>query len=119
MYLLMSQAPNLHHIYPQNFLRGVEDIPVDAAPDSLMNICYLRARTNILISDRNPLEYFEEFKERGDFDRILGSHLIPRAFIERDNFTVEDYREFLYSRADAFCQSLKKALPDVEVTIVK
>lgn len=42
VYLLLSQAPNLHHIYPQNFLGNVEELPADASPDSLMNICYLR-----------------------------------------------------------------------------
>ncbi len=47
VYLLMTQAPNLHHIYPQNFLKNVESLPTDASSDSLMNICYLRAKTNI------------------------------------------------------------------------
>lgn len=118
VYLLMSQAPNLHHIYPQNFLRDVKGLSADAPPDSLMNICFLRARTNIQISDQNPLEYFQDFRDVRDFDGILKSHLIDRGFIDRGSFAPRDYREFLFARAEAFCQTLKDALPDVNVSIV-
>jgi len=118
VYLLMSQAPNLHHIYPQNFLRDVKGLPADAFPDSLMNICFLRARTNIQISDQNPLDYFQDFKGVRDFDGILGSHLIDRSFVERDSFSPNDFRDFLYARAEEFCRRLKNALPNVAVSIV-
>lgn len=91
VYLLLSQAPNLHHIYPQNFLKGITGLP-EPLIDSLMNICYLRAKTNIRIGDANPLHYFKEFEEttktscakstnhNNTFDEILRSHLIPREF---------------------------------------
>ncbi len=118
VYLQLSHAPNLHHIYPQNFLRNVEELPPEASPDSLMNICFLRARTNIQISDRNPLDYFKDFQTVQNFDGILASHLIDRSFVERDSFSPNDYRDFLYARADNFCQRLKDALPDVTVNIV-
>jgi hypothetical protein len=117
VYLQLSHAPNLHHIYPQNFLRNVEGLPPEASPDSLMNICFLRARTNIQISDRNPLDYFKDFQNVENFDEILDSHLIARSFIERDSFSPSDYRDFLHARADAFSKRLKDALPDVEVKI--
>lgn len=119
VYLLLSQSPNLHHIYPQNFLKKVQGLPADASPDSLMNMCFLRARTNIQISDKNPLDYFHEFRDVRGFSDILDSHLISRNFIERDSFSPPDYREFLYARAAAFCDTLKRALPNVEVTIVE
>ena len=119
VYLLLSQAPNLHHIYPQNFLQGIEGLPEDVEIDSLMNICYLRAKTNIKIGDKNPLHYFREFKSVDNFDSILESHLIPKEYIEREEFKPEDYRDFLYARADLFCQKLENELPDVEVKIVE
>jgi len=119
VYLLMSQSPNLHHIYPQNFLRKVEGLLPDASPDSLMNICYLRAKTNIRISDRNPLEYFQDFEKKvRDFQKILAANLIQRDYIEEENFTPKLYKKFLYARADELCQTLKSALPDVNVSIV-
>lgn len=117
VYLLLSQAPNLHHIYPQNFLKGVKSLPGDVSIDSLMNICFLRAKTNIQIGDRNPLHYFKEYENVRDFDMIIDSHLIPKEFIEKDSFVPEDYKEFLYARAELFCQKLRDELTDVEVQI--
>ena len=117
VYLLLSQAPNLHHIYPRNFLEKVTGLSKDVTIDSLMNICYLRAKTNIKIGDKNPLHYFREFKNLDNFDNMLKSHLIPKEFIEKEEFKPEDYRDFLYVRAELFCQKLKNELPDVEVII--
>ena len=119
IYLLLSQAPNLHHIYPQNFLKGVKSLNGDTSIDSLMNICFLRSKTNIQIRDRNPLHYFKEYESVRHFDRILDSHLIPRQFIEKDAFAPEDYRSFLYARAELFCQRLKNELTDVDVRITE
>lgn len=126
VYLLLSQAPNLHHIYPQHFLEGVKELSKTAPIDSLMNVCYLRAKTNIRIGDKNPLHYFKDFKEEfegnlrkvGSFDDILGSHLIPKEFVEKEEFKPKDYEDFLYTRAEWFCQKLKDELPNVEVEIV-
>ncbi len=118
VYLQLSHAPNLHHIYPQNFLRNIDVLPDDSSIDSLMNICFLRARTNIQISDRNPLEYFKDFEKVQHFDRILETHFIDKSFIELDTFKPNDYKEFLYNRAEIFCNSIKKALPDVAISIV-
>lgn len=117
VYLLLSQAPNLHHIYPQNFLKGVKSLPEGASIDSLMNICFLRARTNIQIGDKNPLHYFKEYETVRDFHKIIDSHLIPKEYLEKDSFVPEDYREFLYARAELFCKRLKDELKDVEVQI--
>ena len=117
VYLQLSQAPNLHHMYPQNFLKKAEGLPSDVSPDSLMNICYLRAKTNIQISDKNPLEYFRKYKDVRDFESILQSHLIPAEFISRVTFEPADYRDFLFARADLFTQKLRETLPDVDVRI--
>jgi hypothetical protein len=118
VYLLLSQAPNLHHIYPQNFLAQVSGLPADASIDSLMNICFLRARTNIQISDQNPLVYFKSFQSVKNFENILESHLIPRDYIEKPGFTPNDYREFLFARAQWFVEKLQYWLPNVEVSLV-
>jgi len=119
VYLLLSQAPNLHHIYPRNFLQNVKGLPEDSPIDSLMNICYLRAKTNIKIGDKNPLHYFQEFESVSNFDSILKSHLIPKEFIDKDEFKPADYKDFLYARAELFCKKLKDEMTDVEVKIVE
>jgi len=118
VYLLLTQSPNLHHIYPLNFLNKVKILPDDVDPNSLMNICFLRALTNIQIGDKNPLTYFRNFDKVNKFDHILNSHLIPKEFIEKEEFNPSDYRGFLYYRAQMFAEKLKNSLPDVEVKIV-
>lgn len=118
VYLRLSQAPNLHHIYPQNFLNGVEGLPSDVSPDSLMNICFIRARTNIQIRDKNPLTYFKEFENVKKFDKILQSHFIPQEFIYRKTFRQSDYGKFLHTRAQWLAESLKAELADVDVKII-
>lgn len=118
VYLLLSQAPNLHHIYPQNFLKKKTELPAGITADSLMNICFIRADTNIHIGDKNPLTYFKDYAGKRGFDKILKSHLIPRKYIERDRFEIQDYIAFLMDRAQWFVDRLKEELPDVEVTIV-
>jgi len=118
VYLLLAHSPNLHHIYPLNFLSGVK-WSEPCHMDSLMNICYLRAKTNIHVGDKNPLHYFREYHGTSHFDEILQSHLIPKDFIEREQFVPSDYQEFLYARADRVCQKLKQELPDVKVNIAE
>jgi len=117
VYLVLSQAPNLHHIYPRDYLQKVGELPENTPIDSLMNICYLRAKTNIKISNKNPLQYFEEFDYSSSFKSVLESHLIPEGYIRKADFKPEDYEEFLYARAELFCQKLKEELPDVKVEI--
>lgn len=116
VYFFLSQAPNLHHIYPRDFLQK-QSLSDDTPIDSLMNICYLRAKTNIQIGNKNPLHYFKHYKMNVGFNQILDSHLIPGSFIIKDEFEPEDYLDFLYARADLFCQKLKDELPDVKVNI--
>lgn len=117
VYLLLTQGPNLHHIYPLNFLKGISSSLNGADPNSLMNICFLRALTNIRIGDKNPLTYFEDFRGNAGFERILESHLIPGEFIRRTEFHPSDFQQFLNARAERFATRLKESLPDVEVTI--
>lgn len=119
VYLLLSQTPNLHHIYPRKFLEKIANLPNDVSIDSLMNICFIRAATNIRIGDKNPLSYFKEFSNSvRNFDSILESHLIPKDFVERESFSPAQYRDFLFARAEWFAKRLKQELPDVEVKIV-
>ena len=118
VYLLLSQAPNLHHIYPQNFLKQIKGIPGGVDADSLMNICFIRARTNIRIGDKNPLTYFKDFETVRDFPKILESHLIPADFVKRETFSPNDYADFLSARASWLAERLREELPDVEVGIV-
>jgi len=52
-----------------------------------------------------------------DFENILKSHLIPREFIDKEQFEVEDYYKFLLTRASLFAETPKAELSDVKVII--
>lgn len=118
VYPELSQAPNLHHIYPQNFLKD-KGLPGNTPIHSLMNICFLRAKTNIRIGDNSPLVYFKDYKQKNEnaYSKIIQSHLIPIEYIERDKFDPKDYESFLDARADLFIKALKAELPDVELEV--
>lgn len=119
VYLLLSKAPNLHHIYPRNFLKKQELLPDGCDIDSLMNICFIRADTNIKISDKNPLAYFDDYRRKVKaFDRILTSHLIPEDYTINKEYSPNIYRDFLYDRADWLAKKYKEAIPDADIIIV-
>jgi hypothetical protein len=119
VYLKLSQAPNLHHIYPQNFLDKIQLADKEMI-DSLMNIRFLRTQTNIKIGDKNPLHYFKEFERQNPkrFDEILNSHLIPKDFIQESEFVPQDYIKLLNARVELFAKKIKEALPDLKVKVV-
>jgi hypothetical protein len=55
-YYMLTDKPNLHHIFPSNFIAsnpGKNRVDVN----SLMNIAYITQLTNIRISDKNPIDY--------------------------------------------------------------
>ena len=62
---MLTDKPNLHHIFPSNFIAtnpGKNRVGVN----SLMNIAYITQLTNILISDKNPINYIAEL-DKGEF----------------------------------------------------
>ena len=78
-YYQATDKPNLHHIFPRNFVEnaagGAELLGKDRV-DSLMNIAYLTQLTNLVISDQNPVDYLKPFVEAARFDQVLESHLL-------------------------------------------
>jgi hypothetical protein len=80
VYYLLTDKPNLHHIFPSNYIqsnRGKNKLD----SNSLMNIAYLTQLTNIKISDKNPMVYLREY-DNPEFQKILGTHLIPSEILE-------------------------------------
>jgi len=57
--LVHGFEPQFHHVFPRDFLKGkakTEQI------EALANIAIIGAGTNIRISNKNPLDYFERYK---------------------------------------------------------
>lgn len=81
----------VHHIFPKARLykHGYSRPEVNA----LANFCFLTQDTNLVISDRDPAEYFAEVEQR--HPGALSSQWIP---LDRELWKIENYREFLKAR---------------------
>lgn len=107
----------VHHIFPKALLYRNDYSRPDV--NALANFTFLTRETNLLVSDRDPAEYLEEFVARQP--GAVESHWIP---MDRNLWKVENYLDFLTARrellakaANEFLDSLLKgAVPQPEVT---
>ncbi|MDG2014822.1 MAG: DUF262 domain-containing protein [Pirellulaceae bacterium] len=80
VYYELTDHPNLHHIFPLDYCeKNLGEHGRQA--DSLLNIAYLTQITNLQISNRNPLEYLQDYVETG-FDVVQRTHLLPSGLTE-------------------------------------
>ncbi|MBC1220045.1 hypothetical protein, partial [Nostoc sp. UCD120] len=103
VYYLLTDKPNLHHIFPVNFIKQ-SGIASQIECDSLMNIAYLSQITNLKISDKNPLDYLKEYDEPA-LEAVLRSHLIPTTILE-------------WSRADALPENALSIFIEERITLL-
>ena len=110
-YYALTDKPNLHHMFPVNF---IANHPGKSAVDvnSLMNIAYLTQLTNIRISDDNPIAYISDLDVPG-FAEILPTHLVPPIILEwaRCKAMPENaLDQFVQARAEEFLARLRGQL---------
>jgi len=75
-FFFTTDKPNLHHIFPTNSAYVLENKHNNKiTSDSLMNIAYLTQITNLDITNRNPLEYMQDY-DNPAFMAIMSSHLL-------------------------------------------
>lgn len=98
----------LHHIFPKALLykHGYNKAEVNA----IANFTFLTQETNLLISDRSPVEYLEEFikKQPG----AVESHWIP---MDRELWKVENYIDFLAARRELLAKAANDFLDSLYV----
>jgi hypothetical protein len=115
VYYALTDKPNLHHIFPDNYIRnhpGTNKLDVN----SIMNIAYLTQITNLEISDKNPLVYLKDYDVPA-FADVMRSHLISEELIKwsRVEYMPENALDlFIESRIDNILEQLKK-----NITITK
>jgi hypothetical protein len=107
----------VHHIFPKGLLykHGYQRPEVNA----IANFTFLTQETNLLVSDRDPIQYLEEFTAKTP--GAVGSHWIP---MDRNLWKVENYPEFLTARRELLAQAandfldslLAGAVPEAPVT---
>lgn len=118
VYYHLKDKPNLHHIFPRNF---VETYPGENEldEDSLMNIAFLPQITNLEISDRNPIDYLKDY-DNGNFEKVLGTHLIPKVILEwaRNEELGHKYLdEFIEKRINLFEKQIKEKLEGITFNV--
>lgn len=107
----------VHHIFPKSMLYdyGYTRPQVNA----IANFTFLTQETNLLVSNRNPEEYLEEFVSKQP--DTVESHWIP---MDRNLWKVENYLDFLEARRELLAKSanefldslLEGEVPDMQVT---
>lgn len=80
VYYMLTDHPNLHHVFPLDFCEKHLDEHARYA-NSLLNIAYLTQITNLRISNRNPLEYLRDYLGPG-FGDVQRTHLLPDVIVE-------------------------------------
>lgn len=118
VYYLLTDKPNLHHIFPVNFIKQ-SGIASQIECDSLMNIAYLSQITNLKISDRNPLDYLKEYDESG-LETVLRSHLIPTIILEwsrADALPENALTIFIEERINLLLEALRLKLDGIEFNV--
>ena len=105
-----------HHIFPYSLLKEANQYA-----DSALNCALISSKTNLEISNKEPLKYLEERYKWADPDVIedrLHSHLIPVDALatggyeglsgeEKSKKVVKDYQEFLKARARLIIKAMK------------
>jgi hypothetical protein len=123
VYYTLTDRPNLHHIFPTDFVSS-SNLNDKFRADSLMNIAYLPQLTNLKISNKNPLDYLEAYvgetpEERGEFIEALKTHLIPIEIVEWQATLPElppnSLIDFIERRLDLFVAALRKKLNGIEI----
>ncbi|MBN3872968.1 DUF262 domain-containing protein [Nostoc sp. JL33] len=118
VYYLLTDKPNLHHIFPVNFIKE-SGIASQIESDSLMNIAYLSQITNLKIRDKNPLDYLKEYDQPG-LEEVLRSHLIPTIILEwsrADALPEHALTIFIEERVSLLLETLRLKLDGIEFNV--
>jgi hypothetical protein len=119
VYYLLTDKPNLHHIFPLNYINenpGTNSLDTN----SLMNIAYLTQLTNLQISDKNPIRYIKEY-DTPDFEKIMPTHLLPKELLDWarvDSMPDDALDQFIEKRIDIIIEFLRDKLKGITFEII-
>ncbi|MEG3055740.1 MAG: DUF262 domain-containing protein [Methanoculleus sp.] len=120
VYYILTDRPNLHHIFPVDYInRNPGNNGLNG--NSLMNIAYLTQMTNLEISNRNPLEYIQDYCDNPDFERVMGSHLLPPEIIEwarMEMMPANALDVFIEKRIDLIIEALRTKIPSANMEVI-
>ncbi len=119
VYYMLTDKPNLHHIFPSDF---IEKNPGrnQLNSNSLMNIAYLTQITNLEISNKNPIKYINDYNTQ-EFRDILDTHLLTSELL--DWASAEEMPEnaldlFIEKRIDNVIEVLKQKIGEDNFEVI-
>jgi len=118
VYYILTDHPNLHHIFPVNFIDTNRNYGENV--NSLMNIAYLTQITNLQISDQNPINYLKKYNG-STFEEVLKSHLIPLKILEwsrKSKLPSNALDDFIEMRTEIILQKLKSYLSGIDIEVI-
>lgn len=119
-FFFSTDKPNLHHIFPTNYIAN-NRAENKLNSNSLMNIAYLTLKTNLEISDKNPLEYIKEYDENPNFENVIVSHLLPKRLLEwsrMEEMPENALDQFIEERVNIVIEELKNLLSGITIEVI-
>lgn len=120
-FFFSTDKPNLHHIFPTNSEYVLNNQHKNIiTSDSLMNIAYLTQITNLDITNRNPLEYIQDY-DKPAFEKIMPTHLLSNEILEwaRKGVLPENAIDlFIESRVKNILDNLKEKLDGITFDVI-
>ncbi|PIE79927.1 MAG: hypothetical protein CSA11_10280 [Chloroflexi bacterium] len=119
-FFFSTDQPNLHHIFPSNFIAqnpGKNSL----SNNSLMNIAYITQLTNLEISDKNPLVYIRNYNQNPDFINVLQSHLLSPQLIEwsaQESMPENALDLFIEDRVSIIIKKLQSILSGISFEVI-
>jgi hypothetical protein len=120
-FFFSTDKPNLHHVFPTNSEYIINNKNINKIDsDSLMNIVYLTQITNIIINNKNPLDYIKNY-DKPDFEKILSSHLLSNEILRwsrLEEMPPNALDVFIESRVSFIIEHLKDKLQNISFDII-
>jgi hypothetical protein len=119
-FFFTTDKPNLHHIFPTNYISQTPGAN-ELNNNSLMNIAYLTQITNLEISDKNPLNYIQEYDSNSEFQTVIKNHFLPSellAWSRQESMPSDALDQFIEKRVDLILEELKRILSGVNVEVI-
>jgi len=119
-FFFSTDKPNLHHIFPTNYIfqnPGSNELN----NNSLMNIAYLTQITNLEISDKNPLNYIQDYDSNPEFEAVIKNHVLPIELLQWSRFESmpsDALDQFIENRVDLVIEELKKNMNGVNIEVI-
>ena len=119
-FFFSTDKPNLHHIFPTNYISqnpGSNELN----NNSLMNIAYLTQITNLEISDKNPLNYIQDYDSNPEFETAIETHVLPIELLQwsrLESMPSDALDQFIEKRVDLVIEELKKNMGGVNIEVI-